>query len=114
MRCAALAAVGSGAELSYPSIVLFLSIRSQYGERMKRLIFALLLTETLLSACIAAPGNTTLEPAPTETSLPSMPSDTAAAPNPKLPAASFDAQPYVNETAGFALDIPAGGPSMRW
>lgn len=89
---------------------------------MKRLSFAFLVTMTLLSACMRAPGNTTLEPAqtdmpalpsdtapaPTETSLPVIPSDNAAAPNPKLPAASFDAQPYVNETAGFALDIPAG------
>jgi hypothetical protein len=94
---------------------------------MKRLMFALLLLMTLLSACGGAPVSTTLEPvqtdapalpsdtapAPTETSIPVIPSDTApaptaAAPNPKLPAASFEAQPYVNETAGFALDIPIG------
>jgi hypothetical protein len=73
------------------------------------------------------PGNTTFEPAqtdaptipadtasaPTGTSIPVVPSETApapteAAPNPKLPAASFEVQPYVNEAAGFALDIPAG------
>ena len=94
---------------------------------MKRLFFTLLLGMTLLSACTGAPANTTLEPvqtdapliasdtapAPTETSIPAIPSDTAsapteAAPNSKLPAASFEAQPYINETAGFALDIPAG------
>jgi hypothetical protein len=45
--------------------------------------------------------------------MPAIPSDTApapteAAPNPKLPAASFEAQPYINEAAGFALDIPTG------
>lgn len=94
---------------------------------MKQLFFTLLLGMTLLSACTGAPANTTLEPVqtdapliasdtaptPTETSIPAIPSDTAsapteAAPNSKLPAASFEAQPYINETAGFALDIPAG------
>jgi hypothetical protein len=34
------------------------------------------------------------------------PAPTEAASNPKLPAAPFEAQPYVNEAAGFALDIP--------
>ncbi len=89
---------------------------------MKRLIFAFVLLITLLSACAGTPATTTLEPvqtdlptvpAPTETSAPVIPSDTApapteAAPNPKLPAASFESQPYINEEAGFALDIPVG------
>jgi hypothetical protein len=94
---------------------------------MKPLLFALLLMTILLSACAGAPANTTLEPVqtyapvlpsesavvPTATSMPAIPSDTApapteAAPNPKLPAASFESQPYINETAGFALDIPTG------
>ncbi len=89
---------------------------------MKRLIFAFVLLMTLLSACAGTPATTTLEPvqtdlptvpASTETSAPVIPSDTApapteAAPNPKLPAASFESQPYVNEEAGFALDIPVG------
>ena len=86
---------------------------------MNRLISALLLVMTLLSACMVGPGNTTLEsvttdiPAPTDTAVPVIPSDTApapteAAPNPKLPAASFEAQTYVNEEAGFALDYTAG------
>lgn len=94
---------------------------------MKRLSFALLLLMTLLSACGGAPANATLEPvqteapvlptdtapAPTDTSVPVVPSDTAAAPteagpSPKLPASSFESQPYINEEAGFALDIPAG------
>jgi hypothetical protein len=90
---------------------------------MNRLIFTLLLAMTLLSACMGAPGNTTLEPVETDipatvpvstdTAVPVIPSDTArapteAAPNPKLPAASFEAQPYINKAVGFALDIPIG------
>jgi len=89
---------------------------------MKRLIVALLLVMTLLSACGAAPANTTLEPvettvpalpsdtapAPTETSVAVIPSDTVPPPNPKLPATSFESQPYINETFGFALDYPVG------
>jgi hypothetical protein len=90
---------------------------------MKRLFLALFLGVTLLSACAGAPANTTLEPVVTDTSgqtdvpvtdtaAPAIPTDTAAptvaVPNPKLPAASFEAQPYINEAAGFALDIPVG------
>jgi hypothetical protein len=90
---------------------------------MNRLIFSLLLGMTLLSACMRAPGNTTLEPVQTDipmtvaistdTPIPVIPSDTVVAPtesvpNPKLPAASFEAQTYVNEEVGFALDYPAG------
>jgi len=81
----------------------------------------LLLWIVLLSACTAAPTTTT--PVPAQTEVPATPSDTAAAPTepsgpvlssetavpaPKLPAASFEAQTYVNDTAGFALDYPAG------
>ena len=81
----------------------------------------LLLLIVLLSACTAAPTTTT--PVPAQTEVPATPSDTAAAPTepsgpvlssetavpaPKLPAASFEAQTYVNDTAGFALDYPAG------
>ena len=94
---------------------------------MKRWIFVLILTMALLSACAGSPASPTQEPAqtespvlpsdtapaPTEPSIPVIPSDTAAAPtealpNPKLPAASFEAQPYINEAAGFALDYPVG------
>ena len=100
---------------------------------MNRLLFVFTLIVTLLSACTSTPANTTLEPvqteasiptdvpvlpsdtapAPTETLIPPLPSDTApapteAAPNPKLPAASFEAQTYINEAAGFALDYPVG------
>jgi hypothetical protein len=41
-------------------------------------------------------------------SLAIVPSDTVPAPNAKLPAPSFESQPYSNETAGFALDYPVG------
>ena len=37
-----------------------------------------------------------------------IPSDTAPVPSSKLLAASFEAQTYINETVGFALDYPAG------
>ena len=73
---------------------------------MKRMIFVLLLTAILLSACTGAPVLNTLEP--TQTDAPELSSDTAAAPNPKLPAASFESQLYINEAVGFALDYPAG------
>ena len=90
---------------------------------MKRLFFALLLGMTFLAACAGSPGNTTLEPVATDlpatipvstdTAAPAIPIDTVPAPteampNPKLPAAPFESQPYINETAGFALDIPVG------
>ena len=90
---------------------------------MKRLTLISLLGMTLLTACGAMPGVVTLEPFPTlamptvpistDTPEPVIPTDTATAPteaalNPKLPAAPFDAQTYVNEDVGFALDYPAG------
>ena len=90
---------------------------------MKQLVFALSLGAALLAACAGAPTNTTLEPvvtdlpatipAATETAAPVIPTDTVAAPtesvpNPKLPASSFESQPYIDEAAGFALDIPTG------
>lgn len=92
---------------------------------MKPPMFAVLLVLTLLSACGAAPGTPTLGPVQTEAPVlpsetaaaatettPVLPSETAsapteAAPNPKLPAAPFEAQTYINEEAGFALDYPA-------
>jgi hypothetical protein len=42
----------------------------------------------------------------TETPVPPTPTETAV-PQGKLPAAPFDAQTYINEEAGFALEIPA-------
>ena len=77
---------------------------------MKQMILALVLGVMLLSACMSPAANTM--PAPVETELPAQtdtaPAPTEAAPNPKLPAAPFESQAYVNETAGFALDIPTG------
>lgn len=88
---------------------------------MKQLFMALLFGVVLLIACAGAPGNTTLEPvtadtsmpASTDTGVPVIPSDTIGAPtepmpSSKLPAAPFESQPYINEAAGFALDIPVG------
>jgi hypothetical protein len=98
-------------------------MKSHFGDKMKQLVFALLLGAALLAACAGAPTNTTLEPAvtdlpattpaSTETAAPVIPTDTVAVPtesmpNPKLPASSFESQPYINEAAGFALDIPVG------
>jgi hypothetical protein len=88
---------------------------------MKQSLLALLLGMILLSACMPSAANTTLEPpvpsstapVPTETSAPPRPTDAApaqteAVPSGKLPAASFEAQTYINEEAGFALDYPTG------
>jgi hypothetical protein len=52
-------------------------------------------------------------PAPVESQVP-VPSPTEeiivteAVPNPKLPAAPFESQTYIDDAAGFALDYPAG------
>ena len=88
---------------------------------MKRMIFVLSIGVMLITACSApAPGQTEAPvlasdtaPAATETAIPAIPSDTVPAPTeelitPKLPAPSFDAQTYINEAAGFALDYPSG------
>jgi hypothetical protein len=49
---------------------------------------------------------------PTQTEIPPtttpLPPTETAAPQGKLPAAPFDAQVYINEEAGFALDYPTG------
>ena len=86
---------------------------------MKRMFFVLFLGIIILSACMSPAAATT--PAPVQTDVPVLPSETApalptdtvpapteAVPNPKLPASSFESQPYINEAAGFALDIPSG------
>jgi hypothetical protein len=88
---------------------------------MKRLFFVLMLILILLPACRSAPANTTPEraipsegaPAAADTPAPAIRTDTAqaptdAAPSSKLPAAPFEAQTYINEEVGFALDYPAG------
>lgn len=90
---------------------------------MKQLLFAFLLAVVSLGACTGAPA--TMKPEPlvtdlpatmpafTETAAPILETDTVSAPtesmpSSKLPATSFESQPYINEAAGFALDIPAG------
>lgn len=90
---------------------------------MKRTIFAVFLIMTLLSACAQQPAPAATNPPAAgaiETTAPVLPNETqtatiptategaGAASSPKLPAASFEAQPYINEEAGFALDYPAG------
>jgi hypothetical protein len=77
---------------------------------MKRIFFALSLM-MLLAACTALPANTT--PSPVETAVPTLPPVTQFVPtetasSPKLPAASFEAQTYIDETVGFAFDYPVG------
>jgi hypothetical protein len=79
---------------------------------MKRILVILSLM-ILLSACMVPPTNTM--PAPVETAIPAVPTDTEVVPmpteavsNPKLPAPTFEAETYINETVGFALDYPAG------
>lgn len=74
------------------------------------IIGAILIVLALAAAC-AAPVTPTEKPAidatipaPAE-SVPS-PAPTEALGNPKLPAASFESQIYINETIGFALDYP--------
>jgi hypothetical protein len=92
-------------------------------KRMKRATFIVFLLVLWLSTC-NAPEPNMLEPmdvAPTQTDVPATETavpamETTLPPTPteapvsggKLPASSFDSQPYINEEAGFALDIPTG------
>ena len=76
---------------------------------MRLFAFIIFVSVMLLATC-SAPNAV-----PTQTDVPVLatstkvaPAPTEAAPNPKLPAASFEAQTYINEEAGFALDYPAG------
>ncbi len=87
---------------------------SKKEKRMKRASFIVFALVLWLATC-KAPEPKTITPTDTakpteipatETVLPPAPTE-AAAPEGKLPAAPFDAQVYVNEGAGFALDIPA-------
>ncbi len=68
---------------------------------MKRIVMILAL---ILLATACSPATTVAEePTATLTSVP-----TEAPVNPKLPAASFESETYINEEMGFALDYPAG------
>lgn len=84
---------------------------------MKQILSTLMALVTWLSAC--APSAEPLPPVQTEipvTAIPTpqgtatdpVPVPTEAMPAPKLPAPSFEAQTYINETAGFALEYPDG------
>lgn len=73
---------------------------------MKRMILVLSVAVTLLSACMVPPTNSL--PTPVESVATVAPLVTENKPSPKLPGASFEARTYVNDTAGFALDYPAG------
>lgn len=79
---------------------------------MKRILLVLPLVTIVLSACAAPTTNAV--PAPAEPEVTAVPSNTEVIPVPtddvpgmKLPAPSFDAQTYIDETLGFALDYPA-------
>lgn len=83
---------------------------------MKRTTFIVFVLVLWLATC-NAPEPNMLEPieaAPTQTSAPATETPTPPTPTEetvpqgKLPASSFDSQPYINEEAGFALDIPTG------
>lgn len=78
---------------------------------MRLFAFIIFVSVMLLATC-SAPNAV---PTQVQTDVPSLPTNTEpapapteAAPNPKLPAASFESQPYINEEAGFALDYPTG------
>ena len=76
---------------------------------MRLFAFIIFVSVMLLATC-SAPNAV-----PTQTDAPVLPANTEpapapteAAPNQKLPAASFESQTYINEEAGFALDYPSG------
>jgi len=75
---------------------------------MRLAAFIVFVSVMLLATCSApnaVPTQTEALVLPTNTEP--APAPTEAAPNPKLHAASFEAQTYINEEAGFALDYPA-------
>jgi hypothetical protein len=90
---------------------------------MKRTTFIVFVLVLWLATCNAPEPNMTepIEAAPTQTDVPATQTDVPATETMvpatptaepvsegKLPAPSFDSQPYINELAGFALDIPSG------
>jgi hypothetical protein len=82
---------------------------------MKRFSFVVFVLILWLATCSAPqPEAPAADIAPTQTNIPATvtavpptPTETLV-PEPKLSAAPFDSQPYVNEYAGFVLDIPTG------
>jgi hypothetical protein len=86
--------------------------QKEIGFYMKRTVIVYCMLIIGLVACSAPEAvlTQTNMPAtftPTLTPLPPVPTETAV-PNPKLPAAPFDSETYINEEAGFAIDYPAG------
>ncbi len=80
---------------------------------MRLFSFLFLILIFVLATCKAPePGSPVPTAIPTQTEIPptatAFPPTETAAPRGKLPAAPFDAQVYVNERAGFALDYPTG------
>lgn len=90
---------------------------------MKRYIFIVVVLVLWLATCSAPPelpAPLDVQPTPTnipatETQVPPTPTEAptqelaaSEAPLGKLPAAPFNSEPYVNEAAGFALDVPSG------
>jgi hypothetical protein len=82
---------------------------------MRLFSFIFVMLTIALAACSAPPPQPEI-PAPTAlptqteilpTATPLPPTETAV-PQGKLPAAPFDAQVYINQEAGFALDYPTG------
>lgn len=84
---------------------------------MRLLAFIVFVSVMLLATCSApelapalfereVPSLSAESPLPTHTVQP--PAPTEAAPSPKLSEPSFKPQTYFNESAGFALDYPAG------
>ena len=59
-------------------------------------------------AVTSTPMNNVVIPATATDEPMASPVPTDASANPKLPAASFDSETYINEEVGFAIDYPAG------
>lgn len=84
---------------------------------MRLFAFIIFVAVILLATCSAPelaplpvetemPALPTASLQPTDTGLPTM--QTKSAVGSKLPAPSFDSETYINESAGFALEYPAG------
>jgi hypothetical protein len=78
---------------------------------MKQITLMLTLIMLITAACAPATQSSSEDSAimpstagPADTLVPTEP----PAANPKLPAASFESQTYINEEVGFALDYPTG------
>jgi hypothetical protein len=77
---------------------------------MKQMILMFTLLILAITACVptptALPVDSVISPATAAAGDTLVP--TEAPVNPKLPAASFESQTYINEEVGFALDYPVG------